>query len=169
MDINGSKSFAEDPNDPTFMRVSFTNWPANVHESEKIRHIEDFMAKNFANIRVHYVDKFNEKSFFVQVGTAKSAKEVVHKSKELKIPGLPDVKVRPALTRIDISRNWNLYEAERVIKADPRFATKKIDMHKGSKDKIRGVYDDNGALLLQQERCEPVGRFVQAAANLKIS
>ena len=42
-------------------------------------------------------------------------------------------------------------------------------MHKGSKDKIRGVYDDNGAVFLQQERYEPVGRFVQAAENLKIS
>ena len=52
------------------------------------------------------------------------------KSRGLKVQGYNDVVVKPGLTKIDKARNWALREAERLIRADPKFNGQSIKANK---------------------------------------
>ncbi len=164
---SGTGGYARDKFDPAYQRVSFTQFPENILQSEKIRHIEEFMAKNFQDLRYAYIDSHSPKTFFVHFGTPKNAKKVLDavKQKSLKF-GMPGVKILPALTSIDVSRNWALREAKEIIEKDARSRGKSVDVRKA---KGRGLYIDEEAVFLQKHRYEPRGQFEGKYADLKLS
>ena len=162
----GSIGFVRDKFDPAFQRVSFTEFPEHVLASEKVRHIEDFMAKHFVDIRYAYIDSHSAKSFFVHFGTPKSAKRVLDRVKEKSLKfGLPGVKILPSLTSIDVSRNWALREAKEILEKDARNRGKSVEVRKA---KGRGVYIENEPSFLQESRYDPRGKFAVPSADLKL-
>ena len=79
--------------------------------------------------------------------------------------GFHSVKVKPALTAVDLSRNWALYKAEELISKDAKLNGRNIELWKG---KDRGVYVAGVAAFLQKERYDPQGHFVDEFVHLKL-
>ncbi len=160
--------FKRDKFDPAFVRVRFTGFQEKVADLDKIKAIEGFMQKHFKEINVLYTDHFSKKASFIQVSTPKVVKTILDKVKEkgLKLEGHADVKIRQALTSIDLSRNINLYKAEELIKGDAKATGKNVETKSG---KERVINVDGKAAFKQDERYDPRGGFVGDFVHLKLS
>ena len=154
-----------DKHDQAYQRISFTKFPDNTSDDAKVAAITTFMQKNFKENKFIYIDHFNPKASFVHFGTPKAAKAVMDKLKGKAVDGFAGVKVKPALTAIDLSRNYALFKAEELIKGDPKSAGKTIETRMG---KDRGVYVSDIAAFAQKERFEPKGSFEGEFVHLRL-
>jgi hypothetical protein len=138
-----------------------------VSDDAKLQAIEQFMKNHFADIRVVHSDHFNKKASFIQLATPRIAKVVLDRVKEqkLKLGGFTDVKISQALPVVDVSRNWSLYKAEELVKADPSTSGKSVEVKTGND---RGVYVAGAAAFLQAARHDPRGNFVGDYVHLKL-
>jgi len=159
--------FKRDKFDPAFIRVRFTGFANSVSDDAKLQAIEQFMKNHFADIRVVHSDHFNKKASFIQLATPRIAKIVLDRVKEqkLKLGGFTDVKISQALPVVDVSRNWSLYKAEELVKADPSTSGKSVEVKTGND---RGVYVAGTAAFLQAARHDPRGNFVGDYVHLKL-
>ena len=87
------------------------------------------------------------------------------KSNTLKLDGLPNVKILPALSQIDVSRNWALRTAKDLVEQDARAPGKSVEVRKA---KNWGVYVDGEAAFTQEHRYDPRGGFQSSFADLKL-
>ncbi len=159
--------FRKDKHDPALVRISFTNFPAKMTDTEKITEMEGFMKKYFSDVRIMHSDHFNEKASFVQVGTQKIAQRVTDKVKaqKLALAKYRDVKIKPATTGIDLSRNWALGTAEDLIRKHAKAQGKDIEVKKG---KDRGVHVGKEPAFVQKQRYDPRGAFQGEFTDLQL-
>ena len=163
--VSSGAGFKRDKFDPALQRVSFTQWPADTSDDAKVQAMKQFMQKHFASVQCVYVDHFNEKASFVHLATAKAAKSVYDKLAGKKVDGFQGIKVKPALTAVDLSRNFALFRAEDLVKKDGKAQGKDVEVKKG---KDRGVYVAGKAAFQQKERYDPRGGFVNDFVHLKL-
>lgn len=127
--------------------------------------MKKFMDKHFKGVQRVYSDHFNAKASFVHLSTPTIAKFVFDKLRGKTVDGFLRVKVKPALTAVDITRNWALYRAEELISKDAKLNGREVELWKG---KDRGVYVAGVAAFLQKERLDPHGHFVHGFEHLKL-
>ena len=163
---SGPGGFKKDKFDPAFQEVSFIDFPEKILHSEKLRHIDEFMKKHFGDLQCVYTGCNSAKAYFVHMDTPRSAKKVLEtvKSRSLKLD-VPGVKILPALTAIDRSRNWALGTAKELVEKDKRAQGKSVDVKKA---KGRGIYVNNEAVFLQEHRYDPRGSFVGGWSDLQL-
>ena len=157
--------FKREKIDPAYVRVTFKNFPEGTSKGGKKEAIDVFLKKYFQEDQAVFIDHFNGKASFAQFATPAAAKRVIDGCKTKKLENFKDVKITPALTQIDISRNVTLYQAEDLVKKDGRATGKKVEL-KRAKD--RGVYVDDKAAFLQEARYDPKGCFVSEFKDLKL-
>ena len=75
------------------------------------------------------------------------------------------VKVMPALTPTDSSRNWALRTAEDLIRTDPVLRGREIEVKKAAG---RGLYVGGKAAFLQKMRSDPKGSFENEFTHLEL-
>ena len=142
-------------------------------DPERIDAMEKFMQWNFPNERFAHADHFHDrKGFpmdngFVEFGSAKQLRRIADevRKKSFTLYGYDKVKIRPALTDIDLNRNWALRTAEEKIRAEPGVVGKDVTVKKGEG---RGVYVAGEAAFTQEIRHAKDGQFVGAFAKLAL-
>ena len=167
LEASPSVSFKKEKHDPAFLQVAFAGFTEKTKDSEKVTALRGFMAKHFTGIQVMHVDHFNATASFVQLGTQKIQQNVCDeiRSKKLSLDSFSNVKIRPALTACDRSRNWALNTAKELIEKDPRSGGKSVEMKRAQE---RGIYVGGRAAFRQEARYDPRGVFVQDYADLKL-
>lgn len=161
----GSAGFRRDKFDPALCRVAFTQWPEGTSNNDKVAAMQRFMSAQFPGVNVVYYDHFNGKASFAHLGTPSAAKTVAEQSKGKSLEGLAGVKVKPAVTAVDLSRNWALYKAQELISKDSELRGRSVEVKKG---KDRGVYVNGVAAFSQAVRYDPHGCFVNEFVHLKL-
>ena len=159
--------FKRDKFDPAMARVRFTGFKDTDVDDDKVKAIQDFMRTNFKTVRVMHTDHFSKKASFVQLSTPKITKFVLDtaKAQKMTVVGYSHVEIKPALTAIDMSRNYALFKAEELIKEDPKSANKTVETRMG---KDRGVYVSNIEAFRQKERFDPKGSFEGEFVHLRL-
>ena len=162
-----------DPNDIALQQVAFVGFPQASSVKQRLDAMNKFMKDNFPEISVRHTDLDMDKNGkqtvhgFVELASKKHARCVTDavKSRGLKVQGYNDVVVKPGLTKIDKARNWALREAERLIRADPKFNGQSI---KANKRDNRGVYVNDKPAFVQRERYAKGGEFIGEFSHLRL-
>lgn len=157
-----SIGFKKDKFDPCRCRICFTKFPQQVSHEQQIVAIEDFVQKHCKE-RIVYSGHFGAKASFAHFATAKDAKSVLDNLRGKKMDDFGEVKVKAALSEIDVSRNWCLYKAYEMLGADRRTQGRRVELVHG---KGRGVTVDGVIGFQQDERFDPRGGFVGAFSGL---
>ena len=131
------------------------------------------MKWNFPQERYSHADHFADKDGFpsnhgfVEFSSNKQARRIQEevKKRNLKVYGYSDVKVKPALTAVDLNRNWALRTAERKIREDAASHGTSIVVKKGED---RGIYVNKDKVFAQEPRYSKDGQFSGAFAHLTL-
>ena len=144
--------------------MRFIGFGAEVSNVHKYAAIRAFFAKHFADVQLLHVDHFSKRASFAQLSTPQIAKLVNEKVKDRKpkLDGHPNVEIKPGKTAIDLSRDFNLYKAADLIKADPKSTNKTVET------KDRSVLVDGAVVFKQVERFDPKGNFEGEYVHLKL-
>ena len=166
-------SAGRNPHDPALRRLAFIGFPESMYDTQRIEVMEAFMKWNFASERFSHADHFPDKNGFpsnngfVEFGSNKHARRIAEevKKRNLKVYNHLGVTVKPALTEVDLNRNWALRVAEKKIREDANSANKAVVVKKGEG---RGVYVNDVKVFAQEPRYAKDGQFTGAFAHLTL-
>ncbi len=134
--------------------MKIQNYMKEYHPEKRAVHIDHVYDKD-GNITRHAIAEFI---------APQAAKAIISAGKPFKVEN-SEVKVKPALSGTDISRNWALAAAEQLIREDPKLGGRKVDVKRAQG---RGVYVAGSAAFLQQNRRDPRGTFENEFTHLKL-
>ena len=174
---SGTGAARPEPHDPARRRVAFIGFGAQTAVDERVSAMDNFIKSHFPNIRPSCVNLFPDKTGqpslhgFVEFGSPQQARMITEgvRSRKLVLDGHAAVKIKPALTDIDKTRNWALSKAREIVQASPLNSEKSVTVQKGDRSgSVRGVYVNDIAAFTQADRFAKGWSFVGSYSHLKL-
>ena len=165
-----------DPHDPAARRVAFLGFPEGMPAKQRLALIEEFLTAKFPDVRTSLIDSFYAgkgegkitRNAFAEFGSRQQARQVANTIRDrgftLEASGV-QIKMKPATSALDLSRNWSLKKAEELIRADPAAQSKEVTVKKGEG---RGVFVDKELVFEQRDRYSRGGRFCAPFEHLEL-
>ncbi len=151
-------------------QVAFKEFPKRIQPEDRIVKIQNYMKEYHPEKRAVHIGHVYDKDrnitrhAIAEFIALQAAKAIISAGKPFKVEN-SEVKVKPALSGTDISRNWTLAAAEQLIREDPKLGGRKVDVKRAQG---RGVYVAGSAAFLQQNRRDPRGTFENEFTHLKL-
>ena len=168
---NNTSSTVDDRHDPARKKVSFIGFPDNVAAADRLNEIEKFVQQFPAYKAVSFSNKYrgphNDLKLsnvgFVEFADKNTATAFLRDAKDankLKITVVgKEVSVKPALTKLQESRNWAIKKAEELIKA----ASPGVSVVRE-----KGTLKVQDSAVFSQPKGDPRGIFSGAFAHLTL-